>query len=86
VLLNVLPYLRNHSVANQPSFWAASKILATLSEYQYTRKAWKREAMELLFDQAFFQMDVPSIVQWEKITDNLLMQDKKAHDEFIGRF
>jgi len=42
--------------------------------------------MELLFDQAFFQMDVPSIVQWEKITDNLIMQDKKAHDEFIGRF
>ena len=57
VMTNVVPYLKNHSRSNLASFRACSKLLASLSEYQNTRKAWKREAMDLLVDATFFQMD-----------------------------
>ena len=35
----VVPYLRNHSRANLPSYRACSKLLAALSEYQVTLQA-----------------------------------------------
>ena len=34
-----------------------SRVLASVSEYPYTRRAWRREGMELLLDPAFFSMD-----------------------------
>jgi len=58
VLVNVMPYLRSHNRANQSSFCAASRLLASLSEYQYTRKTWKRDGLELLLDPAFFQVSI----------------------------
>ena len=39
VMINVVPYLKNHSRSNLASFRACSKLLASLSEYQNTRKA-----------------------------------------------
>ena len=38
-MINVVPYLKNHSRSNLASFRACSKLLASLSEYQNTRKA-----------------------------------------------
>ena len=64
VMINVVPYLKNHSRSNLASFRSCSKLLASLSEYQNTRKAWKREAMELLVDPTFFQMDLTSRSIW----------------------
>ncbi|CAH1798849.1 unnamed protein product, partial [Owenia fusiformis] len=64
IMHNVFPYLRNHSPHNLPSFRASSEILASLSEYQYTRKSWKKEALDLLLDPSFFQMDQQCIGNW----------------------
>lgn len=80
----VIPYLRNHSKGNGASFRACSKLLAALSEYQYTRKAWKKEGTELLLDPAFFQMDLESLQQWEITVDNLMTHDKTTFKELMG--
>ena len=56
VMANVMPYLRNHSKSNSASYRACAKLLASLSEYQYTRKAWKKDSLELLLDPMFFQV------------------------------
>ena len=45
VMINVVPYLRNHSRSNLAFYRACSRLLASLSEYQSWRKSWKREAM-----------------------------------------
>jgi len=69
-----------------PSFHACSQILASISTYQYTRKAWKKDAMELLLDPTLFQMDDRSIQYWKIIIDNLMSQDTTTFRDFMGIF
>ena len=85
IMVNVVPYLRNHSRSNLPSFRACSKLLASLSEYQNTRKAWKREAMELLVDPTFFQMDLESLKHWKMTVDNLMTHDKVTFKDLMAK-
>ena len=60
------------------------RLLASLSEYQYTRKSWKKEGMELLLDPQFFQMDLPSLQHWRCTVDNLMTHDKTTFKELMG--
>jgi len=83
LMQNVVPYLRNHSRSNIPSFRACSRLLASLSEYQYTRKSWKKEGMELLLDPQFFQMDLQSLQHWRCTVDNLMTHDKTTFKELM---
>ena len=85
VMTNVVPYLKNHSRSNLASFRACSKLLASLSEYQNTRKAWKREAMDLLVDATFFQMDLTSLRHWKTTVDNLMTHDKTTFKDLMGK-
>ncbi|KAL5009879.1 hypothetical protein ScPMuIL_012184 [Solemya velum] len=85
LLNNVFPYLRNHSHHNLPSFRACSKILSSISGYQYTRKSWRKEAFELFFDSSFFQMDVKCIRNWHSVVDNLMTYDKTTFKELMTR-
>ncbi|XP_021360674.1 protein dopey-1-like isoform X2 [Mizuhopecten yessoensis] len=85
IMYNVFPYLRNHTSHNLPSYRACSQILASVSGYQYTRKAWRREALEMLLDPGFFQMDLKCIGYWRSIIDNLMMHDKTTFKDLMGR-
>jgi hypothetical protein len=49
------------------------------------RKAWKKEAMELLLDPAFFQMDVNSLIHWKQTVDNMMTQERKTIDELLSK-
>lgn len=69
-----------------PSFHTCSQILASISTYQYTRKAWKKDAMELLLDPTLFQMEDRSIQYWKIIIDNLMSQDTTTFRDFMGIF
>ena len=60
------------------------RLLASLSGYQYTRKSWKKEGMELLLDSQFFQMDLPSLQHWRCTVDNLMTHDKTTFKELMG--
>lgn len=70
---------------NVPSFRACCNLLASLSGYQYTRRAWKKEVMELLLDPSFFQMDITCIGSWRTIIDNLMTQDNTSFKELMTR-
>ncbi|KAL4233674.1 Protein dopey-1 [Mactra antiquata] len=85
LLYNIFPYLKNHSVNNLPSIRAASQFLSSVSSYQYTRKAWRKEALELLLDPSFFQMDLDSITYWITIVDNLMTHDKTTYKDLMAR-
>ena len=52
------------SSPNMPSFRACTALLSSLSGYQYTRRAWKKDAFDLLLDPAFFQVDTVCIHKW----------------------
>ena len=86
VMINVVPYLKNHSRSNLAFYRACSRLLASLSEYQNTRKAWKKEAMELLIDPVFFQIDLTSLRHWKTTVDNLMTHDKTTFKDLMSKF
>ncbi|XP_016076085.1 PREDICTED: protein dopey-2 isoform X2 [Miniopterus natalensis] len=83
VLYYVFPYLRNHSAYNAPSFRAGAQLLSSLSGYAYTKRAWKKEVLELFLDPAFFQMDT-SCVHWKAIIDHLLTHEKTMFKDLMS--
>uniref|UniRef100_A0A8C9VXY2 DOP1 leucine zipper like protein A n=1 Tax=Scleropages formosus TaxID=113540 RepID=A0A8C9VXY2_SCLFO len=81
----VVPYLRNHSAHNAPSYRACIQLLSSLSGYQYTRRAWKKEAFDLFMDHTFFQMDSSCISHWRAIIDHLMTHDKTTFRDLMTR-
>ncbi|KAG4078749.1 hypothetical protein HA402_015339 [Bradysia odoriphaga] len=82
---NITPYLKNHTVRNIPSFYACSQLLASLSGFQYTRKAWRKDMFDLVLDPTFFQMDVSCLPFWKSILDSLMTYDNTTFRELMGR-
>ena len=68
-----------------PRFRACSALLASLSGYQYTRRAWKKDVIELLMDTCFFQMDITCMESWCAIIDNLMTQDNTSFRDLMAR-
>ncbi|XP_052538523.1 protein dopey-1 isoform X7 [Tympanuchus pallidicinctus] len=81
----VVPYLRNHSAHNASSYRACVQLLSSLSGYQYTRRAWKKEAFDLFMDSTFFQMDASCVNHWRAIMDNLMTHDKTTFRDLMTR-
>ena len=63
---------------------AASQLLSSLSFFPATRRAWRRDAFELLLDPAFFAVDIDTLRYWRNIVDNLMCHDKDAFREFLS--
>ncbi|XP_014250328.1 protein dopey-1 homolog isoform X1 [Cimex lectularius] len=85
LMYNVTPYLKNHTQRNASSYYACSELLSSITSYQYTRKAWKKEVTDLLFDSSFFQMEIRSLKCWCTIIDNLMSQEESTFREFMSR-
>ncbi|XP_077621593.1 protein DOP1B isoform X2 [Crocuta crocuta] len=83
LLYYVFPYLRNHSAYNTPSFRAGAQLLSSLSGYAYTKRAWKKEVLELFMDPAFFQMDT-CCAHWKSIIDHLLTHEKTMFKDLMN--
>ncbi|NXB98670.1 DOP2 protein, partial [Orthonyx spaldingii] len=83
LLYFVFPYLRNHSAYNIPSFRAGAQLLSSLSGYAYTKRAWKKEVLELYMDPSFFQMDT-SCTHWRSIIDHLLTHEKTMFKDLMN--
>nr|CAD7456244.1 unnamed protein product [Timema tahoe] len=101
LMYNITPYLKNHTHKETPnslyrlivvhsrrnvgSFRACSQLLASLSSYQYTRKAWRRDVFELLLDSALFQMEADCLTYWRTIVDNLMTHDTTTFRDLMSR-
>lgn len=85
IMYYVVPYLRNHSAHNAPSYRACVQLVSSLSGYQYTRRAWKKEAFDLFMDPNFFQMDASCVSHWRGIIDHLMTHDKTTFRDLMTR-
>ncbi|XP_015109292.1 protein dopey-1 [Diachasma alloeum] len=85
LMYNVTPYLKNHTIKNISSFIACSQLLSSLSGYQYTRKAWRKDVLDLLLDPAFFQMTAACLPYWRTIIDNLMTHDNTTFRDLMNR-
>ncbi|RLV85413.1 hypothetical protein DV515_00015990, partial [Chloebia gouldiae] len=57
-------------------------LLSSLSGYAYTKRAWKKEVLELYMDPSFFQMDT-SCTHWRSIIDHLLTHEKTMFKDLM---
>ncbi|KAM9486365.1 protein DOP1B isoform 2-T2 [Clarias gariepinus] len=80
----VFPYLKNHSAYNMPSFSAGAQLLSSLSGYAYTKRAWKKEVLELFMDPLFFTMEMSCVCHWKSITDHLLTHEKTMFKDLMS--
>ncbi|CAF0777344.1 unnamed protein product [Brachionus calyciflorus] len=85
LMSNLWPYLKTHSVANKNNFRAASNLLMTLTVYPYTRKTWKKEVFEMLFDNLYFHVDSATLEYSKTIIDNLISNDRAMFKDVLTR-
>ncbi|XDV30294.1 hypothetical protein PO909_033239 [Leuciscus waleckii] len=80
----VFPYLKNHSAYNMPSFCAGAQLLSNLSGYAYTKRAWKKEVLELFMEPMFFTMESSCSCHWRSIVDHLLTHEKTMFKDLMS--
>lgn len=84
-VINVLiPYLKNKNPSNYKSYSACSKLLENISQYQYTRKAWKKDIFEIFMDSSFSIINSESFLSWKFILDNLMTYDNITFRELLA--
>ena len=79
-------FFMESSQSNILSMRAASLLLSSLSYYPATRRAWRKDAFDLLLDPTFFMMDIETLRHWKNIIDNLMCHDKDAFREFLSTY
>ena len=63
----------------------SSKLLASLSGFQVTRKSWRKEAFDLFLAPDFFSTTLTSLREWKVIVDNLMTQDQVTFRDLLSR-
>jgi hypothetical protein len=85
VLHNIWPHLQNHSPETQRLYHSSVQLLSSLSGFQATRKAWRRETFDLFMANNFFVMKLESLQEWKVLVDNLMTQDKTTFRDLLTR-
>ena len=63
----------------------AVKLLSSLSGFQVTRKAWRKEAFDLFLDASFFVVEMEALREWKVVIDNLMTQDQVTFRDLLTR-
>lgn len=80
----IINYNVTNRVANKNNFRAASHLLMSLTVYPYTRKTWKKEVFEMLFENLFFHVDAPTLEYSKSIIDNLISNDRTMFKDVLS--
>ena len=78
-------HTHTHSPGNEQSYLYAVKLLSSLSGFQVSRKAWRKEALELFLSPSFFQMGPHPLREWRVVVDNLMTQDNLTFRDLLSR-
>ena len=73
-------------VANKSNFRAASHLLMSLTVYPYTRKTWKKEVLDLFFENSYFHVDSPTLDYCKVIIDSLISNDRAMFKDVLGEY
>lgn len=79
-----LPFFPS-SLDFQSCYMHAVKLLSSLSGFQVTRKAWRKEAFDLFLDPSFFAVELEALREWKVVIDNLMTQDQVTFRDLLTR-
>ena len=65
---------------------AASQVLASLAGHAYTRRAWKKETLELFMESGFTRCDEESLQTWRPLIDALFTHDRSTAKDMMGQW
>ena len=74
-----------YSNQNIAGYRACSALLAGISDYQYTLRAWRKDVYELFLESDFFQMDLLSFRFWRIIVDRLITYDNTVFKDLMQK-
>lgn len=57
----------------------------SLTVYPYTRKTWKKEVFEMLFENLFFHVDASTLEYSKAIIDNLISNDRTMFKDVLSK-
>jgi hypothetical protein len=78
-LHHVLPYLRGRGAGTSPDHtYHAMCLLASVCEYSYTLRAWRKDVMDIFTDSDFFKLETRTITKATKVINQLMVLDRTA--------
>lgn len=81
-LHHIMPYLRNRNIGSSDHTYYAMTLLASVCEYSYTLRAWRKEVMDMFTDADFFKLETRTIMKATKVINQLMILDRTA---FTGK-
>jgi len=79
---NIIPHVKDKSTGNFPQAYFAVSLIAALCEYPYTLRAWRKDILDLFYENDFFLMNFDALSKWTIIMDFLM----KPSDPKIATF
>ena len=74
-----------YSMEHYQCYLHCSKLLASLSSFQVTRKSWRKEVFDLFLSSDFFVTSAASLGEWKVTVDNLMTQDQITFRDLLTR-
>lgn len=83
-LHHVLPYLRGRGAGSSPDHtYYAMSLLASVSEFSYSLRAWRKDVMDVFTDAEFFRLETRTILKAAKVVNQLMVLDRTAFNGMI---
>ncbi len=83
---NLLYSILYSSPTNFAQSYAAVSLIVSFCEYQYTLRAWRKDVVDIFYDNDFFLMNFDSLSKWKLLIDNLMTKDKAAFGDLLRKF
>lgn len=81
LVTNIMALIRTNFLSQE----SASTLLMNITQYSYTKKAWRKEVIDYLFDFRFFQTTRKSLTAWKSIFFNLMNFEKNSFRDIFSR-
>lgn len=56
-----------------------------MCSYSYTQRIWKKDILEIFYENDFFVMSIESIQKWKIITDILISVQKSNFNDLLSK-
>ena len=81
---SLLANIKDHSEKRLPWAYSAVSYLSNLQKNGCALTAWKKEVLNLFYDNSFFLFDFKAISEWKKIIIDISKNDKTFFTDLLG--
>jgi len=83
ILPQIFTFLRDHKETNLPWVHLAVRFLANLMKAGFPTKSWKKDALDLFYDNCFFLIDFNTISEWKSLIHEIMASDRTNFENLM---